>query len=301
MTPSSEFINRHWPLDRVIVGPILQRYPTRATVAIDTAQGRFVAKSYANEAALGLVEPSTEEIERSLDVFGYLERNGFGHAPRLLPTREGRSFARTRSRTVYLLERIEGSAAPDTAAPWAGLGRIAARLNSYTGYPHTYPIGVRGKIAEMTREARDYPFSAELLGLVASPDVLADQPPSLIHAEINTGNTLITPDGRLYLLDWDSAGAGPTVLEAGYPLITVFLTEDLIFRRDMADAFYNAYTAGEGMTSEGKELLFTAALLHALRYLKFGDINRRWTRICYALSHRDLLLSVIASREETGA
>lgn len=118
MTPSSACIDRHWPLDRVIVGPILQRYPTRATVAVDTAQGRFVAKLYANEVALGLVEPSTAKIERSLDVFGYLERNDFGHAPRPLSTSEGRSFARVEQ------DRLS----PRTHRWKPRLGRSAARI-----------------------------------------------------------------------------------------------------------------------------------------------------------------------------
>ena len=55
------------------------------------------------------------------------------------------------------------------------------------------------------------------------------------------------------------------------------------------------------MTPEQKELVFAAALLHALRYLKFGDTGKRWARIRYALEHRDLLLPAIPTRDTSGA
>ena len=126
---------------------------------------------------------------------------------------------------------------------------------------------------------------------------MADQPVSLIHGEINTFNSLQTPDGGIYLLDWDAVGTGPTVLGAGYPLITCFLDENLTFHRDRAAAFYDGYTAGQGMTGKEKETLFTAALLHALRYLRFGDTARRWTRVCYAVEQRERLLDAIATRQ----
>jgi hypothetical protein len=41
---------------------------------------------------------------------------------------------------------------------------------------------------------------------------------------------------------------------------------------------------------------FVAALLHALRYLKFYHPLQRWARICYALDHRDLLLAAIPTK-----
>ena len=270
------FIERHWPLDEVHAGPNLQHYATRTTIALDAAQGPFVAKTYANATALGLNNPSVEEIERGLHVFPYLAQKGFTHAPRLLATRDGRSFVRTESTTMYLIERIEGSAPPDTPASWAQLGLVAARLNAYTDYPHPYPISVRGTIRELREEADAYPFREEFLQHVAQLDVMADQPMSLIHAEINTANALKAHDGRLYLLDWDSTGTGPTVLEAGYPLIHVFLREDREFAQDCARAFYDAYTAGAGMTLGQKHLVFATALLHGLRYLKFGDPGKRW-------------------------
>ncbi len=47
------------------------------------------------------------------------------------------------------------------------------------------------------------------------------------------------------------------------------------------------------MDAGRKDLIFTAAILHALRYLEFGDHARRWARIRYALAHREELLAAL--------
>ncbi len=287
-------LTRHWPLDRIITGPAIQRSNTRTTVAIHSDQGRFVVKTYDDASALGLVHPSAAEIDQHLSIFDHLADTGFGHAPVLLRTRSEARFVHSDGRIIYVLQQIAGSIPPDTPGTWAEFGQLAARLNADPDYPHAYGIPVTGTIAELTRQARHYPFERAFLNLVATLGVLADQPTGLIHAEINPANAILSPDGRLTLLDWDQAGRGPWVLEVGYPLLTHFLTEDLTFDRESAVAFYDAYTAGKGLTADQRELVFTAALLHALRYLRFGSPARRWARIQFAVGHRDELLSVIS-------
>ena len=286
---------RHWPLDRVALGPVLQRSPTRTTCAILADQGQFVVKIYDDAAALGLGNPAPEEIDQHLSVLEYLAGRDFGHAPGLLRTRTGARYVRTGGMTIAILEQIAGTTPPDTPATWAALGRIAAHLNGYRDYPYAYGVPIAGTIGELTQHAAQYPFRQPFLELVARLRVLENQPSGLIHGEINLANAVLAADGRLVLVDWDEAGTGPWVLEAGYPLLTHFLTEQLVIHRAAASAYYEAYTAGAGMTAEGKELVLTAALLHALRYLGAGGYpETRWARIRFALDHRDELLAVIA-------
>lgn len=47
------------------------------------------------------------------------------------------------------------------------------------------------------------------------------------------------------------------------------------------------------LDAERKDIIFTAALLHALRYLRFGDPLRRWARIRYAVTHKHALLAAL--------
>ena len=289
-------ISRHWPLDRVTPGAVLQRYPDRMTGIIHADQGDFVVKAYASDQALGLVNPGVAVIDQQLAIFDYLGSAKVGRVPRLLRTRAGNRFARISGITMYVLERVDGVRPADTPETWSGLGQLAARLNAHTDYPHAYAVPVRQTIIELLAQASSYPFAAKFRDLVMSLDILADQPSCLLHAELNPANALRLPDGQLCLLDWDQAGSGPWPLEAGYPLLTWFVTEDLTVRHAEAAAFYRAYASGSARPIRQPDLVFTGALLHALRYLRFGDPARRWARIMYALAHRDTLLAMIASR-----
>lgn len=293
MNISPDFITQYWPLDQVVIGPTLQHYPTRTVFGIESGQGRFVVKVYDNAEALGLVSPSLEEICQCLYVFDYLAQRKFPYIPALLKTRSGETFFQDEEKTTYLLEWLVGDHPLPSLEVYAQLGKIAAQLNTYSDFPYPYPIPVQGVIAELNQEAEQYSFKHEFLQCVDQLGILAEQPQALIHAEINPGNAIQTPTGKIVLLDWDSVGMGPVVLEAGYPLLTCFLTEDLHFHQEWAAAFYGSYTQGAGMTKAEKELVFTAALLHALRYMKFANLNKRWARISYALAHKDRIISAI--------
>jgi Ser/Thr protein kinase RdoA (MazF antagonist) len=290
-------ISRHWPLDHVVRGLDLQHSPNRITFAIHADQGAFVIKVYDDVAALGLVNPSLEEIDQHLSILDYLAGRDFGHAPSLLRTRSGARYVRTGGKTIVVLEQVDGTPPPPSPGTWAALGRIGARLNRFHDYPHPYGIPVAGVIAELTQHARQYPFREQFLDLAGTLEALENQPTGVIHGELNPANAVLAPDGRLVLVDWDEAGTGPLVLEAGYLLLTHFLAEDLVFNRVAAAAFYDAYTGGTAMTAEGKDLVFTAALLHALRYLGAGgNPEVRWARIQFALEHRDELMAVVPDR-----
>ena len=284
-------VERHWNLSHVMPGAVLQQSPTRTVMAIHSDQGAFVVKTYESAWALGLVNPTTSEIDRHLHVFDFLAETRFAHAPTLLRTTTGERFLQAVDTTICVLALIEGGAPPSTPETWAELGRIAARIGEYGDYPYPYGIPVTGTIAELTRNAEQYPFRTDMLRLISTLDVLVDQPPCLIHGEINTRNAIKATDGRLSLLDWDQAGTGPWPLEPGYPLITTFLSEDLAFDSDSASAFYGTWSARKEITAEDRNFIFTAAVLHALRYLEFGDPVRRWARIQHALAHKDALLA----------
>ena len=112
----------------------------------------------------------------------------------------------------------------------------------------------------------------------------------LIHGEINVANAGRRANGEVALLDWDQAGVGPLALEYGYPLIAAFVSEDLVVDHGSAGSFYAGYTDAGGQIDHDR--LFDAALFHALRYMWFGDVDRRWERILHAVEHEDLLTSL---------
>jgi hypothetical protein len=81
----------------------------------------------------------------------------------------------------------------------------------------------------------------------------------LIHGEINGANAGRRSNGEVALLDF--------VVDHGG-----------------ARAFYAGYTDAGGQIDHDR--LFDAALLHALRYMWFGDVHRRWEQILHAVKHR---------------
>ena len=54
-----------------------------------------------------------------------------------------------------------------------------------------------------------------------------------------------------------------------------------------------ALVTGSAPPDDEKELLFRAALLHALRYMQFANQQKRWERVCYAVAQREQLLSFL--------
>ena len=132
MELSAESITQHWPLDRVRLGETLQRYPSRSVQALRSDQGSFVVKEFDDAFALGLVHPTTEQIHQAFHVFDYLFQRGFPHIPRLLKTRAGETFVRVDGKTLYLMERVEGSAPVPSVDTYRALGEAAGKLRAFT-------------------------------------------------------------------------------------------------------------------------------------------------------------------------
>lgn len=278
----------HWPLSNVEFVAAYQSFPSRRVVRLRSDQGDFVAK-------IDSAPPTQAETRRSLYVFEYLAQHHFEHAPALLRTRAGADFVDRPGQRVWILQYVDGE---PPALAWHGfwreLGAAAARLNAFADYPFAFHIPVHAAIDELTALAPNYSFGERYLAVIERLDVLKhSQPHGLIHGEINSANCVRGAGGSPVLLDWDEAGSGPIVLELGYPLITVFLGEDLVFHHDAAAAFYGGYAAEKPIDEQTRRCLFEAGLFHALRYMSFANTERRWRRIRFALEHQALLMSVL--------
>jgi Ser/Thr protein kinase RdoA (MazF antagonist) len=284
---NQRFVTDHWPLTKVSLGETLQSYPTRKVVRLHAQEGEFVAKIY--------LEPLPfETVMKTYAIFDFLASRHFPHIPFLLKTKDGNPLVYTAQQSVAVMEFIDGGAPESTPATWQSLGQVAAELNSITDFPFPYGVPTDGVIQELTDEADHHPARAQFLAFIDLLLPLLDYPgQGLIHGEINLSNSMRRRNGELVLVDWDEAGTGATVLEAGYPLLIVFLTEDLYFHQDLVAAFYRGYYGKNPPGASEIELIFRSALLHALRYMIFANQQKRWERICYAVAHKDSLLAAI--------
>ncbi len=282
-----QFITNHWPLSKVSLGETFQSYSSRNVVRVHANEGEFVAK-------IDHQPPSFETAVQTYAIYDFLIARHFPHIPSIVKATDGNPLVYTHHQSVAVIEFIDGGHPEPTPSTWQELGQIAAKLNSIPDFPFSYGVPTQGVIAELTEEAGHHPVSAQFLSFVDLLLPLLDYPrQGLVHSEINLSNAMRRQNGELVLIDWDEVGTGATVLEAGYPLITVFLTEDLIFQQELAAAFYQAYYGQNQPDDHEKELLFRSALLHSLRYMKYANQQKRWERICYAVAHKNSLLSAI--------
>ncbi|MEZ4728899.1 MAG: phosphotransferase [Caldilineaceae bacterium] len=287
---TSHLITNHWPLDNVSFGETFQSYPTRRVMRVHAAQGAFVAK-------IDSQPPAYEAACQPYAIFDFLVEQAFPHIPALLKTRDGQPLLYRDGQSIALMEYIDGGQPDNSPATWEALGKAVAGLNAITDCPVPYAIPTDRAIAELTAGAQTHSHPKQFLDFIAMLSPLLTTPThGLVHGEINRANVRQRHDGALVIIDWDEAGHGPTVLEAGYPLLTVFLTEKLHFQRLQAQAFYRGYFGAHSPGAAEQDLLFRAALLHALRYMAFANQQQRWARIYYAVTHRTHLLNAIFDR-----
>lgn len=285
LTPN--LFTQHWPLDQVSLGETFQTYPTRRVIRLHTAQGDFVAK-------IDDQPPPYAMAWARCTIFDFLAEQAFPHSPTLVKTRDGQPLRYQDGQSVIVMEYIDGGQPDNHPATWQRLGQLAASLNAMPGCPVTYGVPTAGVIAELTAQAQSHRYRKQFLELIGLLPPLLDQPAQgLVHGELNRANVRQRRDGTLVVLDWDEAGHGAPVLEAGYPLLTVFLTEALHFQRAQAQAFYRGYFGEHTPDAAEQDLLFRAALLHALRYAQWGNQQRRWARIYYAITYRAHLLATL--------
>jgi hypothetical protein len=262
-------------------------------IQVHANEGAFVAK-------IDSQPPLFEIAQQTYAIFDYLAARSFSHIPTLLKTRNGKSLYYAQHQSVAIMEYIGGGHPEANVSIWQELGSIAARLNSFTDYPFSHSIPIQGVIEELTEQAKRHPYKLQFLEFIALLLPLLDSSTQgLIHGEINLANSMRRQNGQLVLIDWDAVGTSATVLEMGYPLLNVFLTEDLYFQREQASAFYRSYYDEKWPSPAEKDLLFRAALLHGLRYMRFANQQKRWLRVCYAVAHKDSLLAAILPREVT--
>ena len=285
LTP--DLITKHWPLDAIAFGETFQTYPTRRVVRLHTAQGDFVAK-------IDDQPPPYATACARCTIFDFLAEQAFAHSPALVKTRDGQPLLYQDGQSIMVMDYIDGGQPDNHSATWLRLGRLAASLNAMPGCPVTYGVPTAGVIAELTAQAQSHRYRNQFLEFIGMlTPLLALPAQGLVHGELNRANVRQRRDGTLVVLDWDEAGHGAPLLEAGYPLLTVFLTEALHFQRAQAQAFYRGYFGAHIPDAAEQDLLFRAALLHALRYAQWGNQQRRWARIYYAITHRTHLLATL--------
>ncbi|MBI4232039.1 phosphotransferase, partial [Candidatus Peregrinibacteria bacterium] len=233
-----------------------------------------------------------DKIKRDTFASDFLQANDFRNIPVLLKTRGGSNYQNIDGRFVYVMERIDGEAPERTPGNWARLGEIAAELHNISNYPLKTLFTVESEKQKFREIAANLSFEEEYMKLVESLPAFTALSTSLIHTDIGPHNAVQKPDGTIILTDLDDVGVGPTILDLGFPLICHFVTHEPEFEKEKATAFYDAYFAKRTLPNRERVLIFDAGLFFALLYVPYGDIEKNWQRIKFAVENRELILTV---------
>ncbi len=287
MLITKELIEQYWLLTEVVVGEVLQEGHNRTTGIILSTQGKFVYKSSKRNEDL-------TDLERRLFVHNFLQQRGYTFAPKLLLAKDGKYMQQIDNEFVHIMEYVEGKTLESSPENYCKLGELVGTLNSIKDYPYPCLITVAPIMPAFPELAQKLPPAdrGEYLKLTETLPRLDYLPQSLIHFEVNLRHVIERPSGELVFIDWDEAGTGATVLDPGYPLISYFVGEDLVFEKEHAQAFYAGYFSKKSLTNEEKGALFDASLFHALRYVIY-DVEKRWKRIQWAVANKELLNAAI--------
>ncbi|MEK7136205.1 MAG: phosphotransferase [Patescibacteria group bacterium] len=277
--------NYVFPVD-IKVDEILQQSGGRVVYKVTSGDNQYILK-IADESK------TQEMVEKDTQIFSFLKQNNFKNSSVLLETKNKERYINTEGKFVYVLEYIDGKNPESSVATWATLGEIASRLHHIEGYPYKTSFTFASEKPKFVKTAKPLPFGTDYLALANQLPDLDELPQSLIHTDIGPHNSVEKSDRQIILVDWDDAGVGTKILDLGFPLVCQFVTHELIFKEKEALAFYTSYQLRGEITDEEKDILFDAGIFFALMYLPYGDIDKNWARIRFALDNKERISSVV--------
>lgn len=194
-------LNQNWP-------------PAFEHLALLRDSGSLAYAAYSNgkKYFLRVVKPSlAADAEVGAEVQMFLHRQGFP-TPEIIPTRSGRPGLLWESQLLLLYEYIEGEDCVPDQDPET-IGRLAGRLHrEMRAYPKPLPVRDRqfyiGRYVDVLRK-KHYPRAEEYATYgEALWERLKTLPTGPCHGDLYCGNIRRTPDGGLYVYDFDTACIG---------------------------------------------------------------------------------------------
>lgn len=189
---------------------------------------------------------------QSISIMQYLKAHGFP-VPGIIPSQSGEAFLIAsidgEDQLILLQEFIHGQE-PDLTARAADVGALIGRLHNLLDlYPEKLVARNKqffiGRYLDFLRQ-KNYPQlpAYEELGDMLWQQV-EDQPMCNCHGDLHRGNLLETPDGQLYLLDFDTICHAPAMFDV---MVMCDMTDyfhlkqsDIAITNTVYDQFLSAY------------------------------------------------------------
>ncbi len=175
-----------------------------------------------------------EKLQNLITVLTFLEDRRYP-AERIILAVNGDSITRHNGWQLLMTTYIEGTSADYTLPALRSLAAVLGRLHALCASP-------QGNGKEMLPEAEMLPSreiayaltqltSAKpllprnlyhrydvLIAALQNVDLCDDLPTALIHNDCHPANAVHISTGQVILLDWEGAGSGPAVIDAGFLL-----------------------------------------------------------------------------------
>lgn len=279
MEVTATLIEKYWPLTNIEIEAMPSQGMAGQVGIVTANEGKFTFKIAGSW-------KTSEKLNRDLSAYEFLNRKNFKYISQVLNTRDDKRFIEENGKLMYLLKFIEGEHPAFLPATYESIGKITAELHSIENFPFESDYKPTAALPDLIKNAEKYSFKNDYISILEKlPDFtkLSIVP---IHTEITPGNLIQTPNGNMVVIDWDEVGLGPAVLDLGVSLINHFITEDLTILDENAQAYYRSYFSTRKMDNNEKKFIFDAALFWACAWITYGDMNKRWERIKWALKNR---------------
>jgi Ser/Thr protein kinase RdoA (MazF antagonist) len=289
MEVTKEFIERNWPLTEAMIEQMPKQGMAGHVGIVNAKEGKYTYKIAGHW-------KTAENLNRDLSAYEFLNQKNFPYISRLLNAKENKRFIQVDDKLIYLIEYIEGTHPTSNPETYSELGTIAAELHSIQGFPfesHYRPVAAIPQQIERISQG-NFIFKEDFIQVINSIKPFDEQGLTMvpIHTEITPGNVIQKPDGSIVAIDWDEVGIGPAVLDLGVGLINHMVTEDLEIKEDWGKAYYSAYFALRPMTDNEKEYIWEAALYWACLWVTYGNPEKRWKRILWAIENKDKITAL---------
>ncbi len=257
----------------------------RPIIRIGTDSGRFILKGFPREI------PETTVIS-NIRAHLFLG-NEKGLAPRLFPLRTGEYHIEEMGYRFYLMEFIRGRQMRETAEDEYRLGKAAREMHALRRF------GLKSPVDQSKRRFyewfRDRPFVREFDAILDRLPDFEQLDQCFVHSDLGPHNAILTPEGKVVLIDLDDAGLGSRYLDLGWPFIMQFVdfdhdTEEMNYRFDLAESFLRGYYGEAGVTREEYDLLFYGAEQMHISYMRtYGPyaVDSLWKILNYGISRKE--------------
>lgn len=282
-----------WSLDKV---ELLHEFPVgggRLVYKLQSDIGPIILKGYP-------IKEDENSILGNVYALDYLG-NQKGLAPKLIYLPNGDSLYKDNKYYYCLMEYVEGRETEETVGDEFLLGRVAATLHNFDDYKYncTFDVNEDIKLCKSFYHGKKWKKEFDEF-LDYLPDFYKFRQ-CFIHTDLSPSNSRINIDGKLILVDLDSAGIGPQYIDIGWPLISQFVhfdkvTKEMYYKFDIAKAFLEGYLSVRSLSEAEYELSWQGAIYsHIYNMQWFGEnaADDLWEILLYGSEQKHKLRKMI--------